>query len=102
PFGLVTASHSVCANLLRSDTFGVGLRPESLPAPIGLLLRAASRGSVPTPVDPPSLLAVDPPVHTRYRRLVSKVFTARAMESLRPRIEVLAGELLDELVAQSP
>jgi cytochrome P450 len=99
PFGLVTASHSVCANVLRSETFGVGLRPESLPAPIGLLLRAASRGAVPTPVDPPSMLAVDPPVHTRYRRLVSRVFTARAMESLRPRIEVLAGELLEELAA---
>ncbi|HEX4431630.1 MAG TPA: cytochrome P450 [Frankiaceae bacterium] len=101
PFGLVTASHSVCANALRSDTFGVGLRPESLPAPIGFLLRAASRGAVPTPVDPPSMLAVDPPVHTRYRRLVSKVFTARAMEALRPRIEVLAGELLDELAADT-
>jgi cytochrome P450 len=99
PFGLVTASHRVCANLLRSDTFGVGLRPESLPAPIGLLLRAASRGAVPTPVDPPSMLAVDPPVHTRYRRLVSRVFTSRAMESLRPRIEVVAGELVDELAA---
>jgi cytochrome P450 len=101
PFGLVTASHSVCANVLRSETFGVGLRPESLPAPIGLLLRAASRGAVPTPVDPPSMLAVDPPVHTRYRRLVSRVFTARAMESLRPRIEVLAGELLDDLATDA-
>ena len=99
PFGLVTASHSVCANLLRSDAFGVGLRPESLPAPIGLLLRAAARGAVATPVDPPSMLAVDPPVHTRYRRLVSRVFTARAMEALRPRIELLAAELLDEMAA---
>jgi hypothetical protein len=101
PFGFVSASHSVCANMLRSETFGVGLRPESLPAPVGLMLRAASRGAVPTPVDPPSMLAVDPPVHTRYRRLVSKVFTARAMEALRPRIEALAVELLDELAADA-
>jgi cytochrome P450 len=101
PFGLVTASHSVCSNVLRSETFGVGLRPESLPRPIGLALRVASRGAAATPVDPPSLLAVDPPVHTRYRRLVSRVFTARAMESLRGRIEILAGELLDELAADT-
>src|SRR5579871_3261093 len=47
PFGYVSASHSVCANLLRSETFGVGLRPESLPAPIGLMLRAAAKGAVP-------------------------------------------------------
>ncbi len=97
PFGLVTASHGVCANLLRSDAFGVGLRPDSLPRPLLMLMKASSRGAVLTPVDPPSMLAVDPPVHTRYRRLVSRVFTARAMEALRPRIEVLAGELLDEL-----
>jgi hypothetical protein len=46
------------------------------------------------------MLAVDPPSHTRYRRLVSKVFTARAMEALRPRIEELSAELLDELADQ--
>jgi cytochrome P450 len=99
PFGLVSASHTVCASLLRSETFGVGLRPESLPRPVGFLMKSAARGAAPTPVDPPSMLAVDPPVHTRYRRLVSRVFTARAMESLRGRIEVLAGELLEELAA---
>jgi cytochrome P450 len=101
PFGFVSASHSVCANVLRSDTFGVGLRPESMPFPTALVLRMATWGAVPTPVDPPSMLAVDPPVHTRYRRLVSKVFTARAMEALRPRIEVVAAELLDQLAAQA-
>ncbi len=101
PFGFVSASHSVCANVLRSDTFGVGLRPESMPFPAALVLRMGTWGAVPTPVDPPSMLAVDPPVHTRYRRLVSKVFTARAMEALRPRIEVLAGELLDDLAARA-
>jgi hypothetical protein len=101
PFGFVSASHGVCANVLRSDTFGVGLRPESMPFPTAQVLRLGTWGAVPTPVDPPSMLAVDPPVHTRYRRLVSKVFTARAMEALRPRIEVVAGELLDDLAGQA-
>ncbi|MFI1989921.1 cytochrome P450 [Actinoplanes sp. NPDC020271] len=41
------------------------------------------------------MLAVDPPDHTRLRRLVSAAFTARRIEALRPRIEQIATELLD-------
>ena len=37
----------------------------------------------------------DPPVHTRLRKLVSREFTARRVESMRPRIEELAEKLLD-------
>lgn len=38
----------------------------------------------------------DPPGHTRLRRLVSKVFTPRAVEGMRPRIRRLVCCLLDE------
>jgi cytochrome P450 len=40
------------------------------------------------------MLVTDPPDHTRYRRLVAKVFTARAIEGLRPKIERTCDELL--------
>ena len=43
----------------------------------------------------PSMLRLDPPHHTRLRGLVSKAFTPRAIDRLRPRIESLAQELLD-------
>ncbi|MDI6101912.1 cytochrome P450 [Actinoplanes sp. NEAU-A12] len=43
------------------------------------------------------MLAVDPPDHTRLRRLVSAAFTARRIEALRPRIEEITTELLDAL-----
>lgn len=56
--------------------------------------------SAPGPVDPPSLLAVDPPPYTRLRRPVSKVFTARALAGLRPRIRELADELLDRVAGR--
>ena len=49
PFGYVSASHGVCANVLRSDTFGVGLRPESMPFPTAQVLRLGTWGAVPTP-----------------------------------------------------
>ncbi|HEX6472764.1 MAG TPA: cytochrome P450 [Streptosporangiaceae bacterium] len=39
------------------------------------------------------MLDVEPPVHTRLRRLVSKAFTARMAEGLRPMIRRLAEEL---------
>ncbi len=42
-----------------------------------------------------TMLTSDPPLHTRLRRLVSKAFTARAVESLRPRIQRIVDELLD-------
>ncbi|MFM2076888.1 MAG: hypothetical protein RJA49_778 [Actinomycetota bacterium] len=43
-----------------------------------------------------SLLCLEPPDHTRIRRLVAKVFTPRAVASLRPAIEGFSAELLDE------
>ncbi len=42
-----------------------------------------------------SMLSRDPPDHTRLRRLVSKAFTPRMIERLRPRIEQLVTETLD-------
>jgi cytochrome P450 len=41
------------------------------------------------------LLFLDPPDHTRLRRLVSKVFTPRSVERLRPRVTELVSSLLD-------
>ncbi len=42
-----------------------------------------------------SLLCLEPPDHTRIRRLVAKVFTPRAVAALRPEIEGYSDELLD-------
>ncbi|WP_327088801.1 cytochrome P450 [Nonomuraea sp. NBC_01738] len=46
------------------------------------------------------MLDVEPPVHTRLRRLVSKAFTPRMVESLRPRVRAIAGDLVDAFVAK--
>ncbi|MFF5808648.1 cytochrome P450 [Streptomyces sp. NBC_01565] len=43
------------------------------------------------------MLNSDPPDHTRLRGLVNKVFTARAVDRLKPGIEVLAHQLLDTM-----
>src|SRR5262249_34595785 len=38
----------------------------------------------------------DPPVHTRYRKLVSRAFTPRHMSALEPRIRALCAGFLEE------
>ncbi|MER5641700.1 cytochrome P450 [Kitasatospora sp. NPDC002227] len=45
------------------------------------------------------LLDLEGPDHTRIRRLVSKVFTPRTVEALRPTVAGSAGELVDRLLA---
>ncbi|MFC4943079.1 cytochrome P450 [Pseudonocardia sp. GCM10023141] len=44
-----------------------------------------------------SLLFLDPPAHTRIRRLVSKAFTPRVVTGLVPRIRALTDALIDAL-----
>jgi len=44
-----------------------------------------------------SLLALEPPAHTRLRTLVNRAFVSRNVEQLRPRIERLANEMIDAL-----
>jgi len=55
----------------------------------------------PEPV-PGGITDLDPPEHTRLRRLVGTAFTARRVELLRPRAEQIAEDLLDRMVAQGP
>jgi cytochrome P450 len=44
-----------------------------------------------------SMLNINPPDHTRLRRLVSRSFTARRVEQLRASVEALVDPLLEEL-----
>ena len=51
------------------------------------------------PLQGESILGMDPPDHTRVRRLVSREFTARRVEQLRPRAQELVDDLLDPIEA---
>jgi cytochrome P450 len=44
-----------------------------------------------------AILSLDPPDHTRIRKLVSKAFTVRRIGELRPRIQELVDETLDRV-----
>ncbi len=45
----------------------------------------------------PTMLSLDPPAHTRMRNLVNKAFTPRVVERIRPHIQEIAEQLLDDL-----
>ncbi|MEY9848179.1 cytochrome P450 [Streptacidiphilus sp. BW17] len=72
----ISPSYRVCAQVLRDPRFG--------------------RAELPDDGRTRSFLALNPPDHTRLRRLAAKAFTPRLIEGLRPRIEELAEQLLDE------
>lgn len=44
-----------------------------------------------------SILNIDPPDHTRLRKLVARVFTPRAIERLRPEVQRLVDDALAEI-----
>ncbi|MFE5587513.1 cytochrome P450 [Kitasatospora sp. NPDC056531] len=46
-----------------------------------------------------SLVGMDPPEHTRLRKLVSRAFTVKRIDALRPRIAELVGELITKMEA---
>ncbi len=95
--GHVTATHAVVERVLKSDDFRAGNDVDAMPRVLQRLVRWSSDPKALGPIDPPSLLVVEPPDHTRYRRLVSRVFTARAVEALRGRVQEIADGLLDDL-----
>lgn len=97
--GYVATSHAAVRELLTSDDFRTGFPTDA--GPIGRIARWAAPTTL-HPVEPPSLLVTEPPDHTRYRKLVTRVFTRRAVERLRERTEEIAGELLDQLERRAP
>ncbi len=88
--GLVVTRHADCLHVLRHPAASSDERNSDL-------FRAMQEaGEVDEDlVDARPFLFLDPPDHTRLRRLVTKAFTPRTIERLRPRVQELVDELLD-------
>ncbi|MGZ3147109.1 cytochrome P450 [Lentzea chajnantorensis] len=98
--GHVTTSHAAVREVLGSDAFQAS-RPRYGNGVLGRIADWAAT-DVLHPVQPPSLLVTEPPAHTRYRKLVTRVFTVRAVEQLRHRTQEIADQLLDGLDPSDP
>jgi cytochrome P450 len=84
--------HADCEEALRNPRLGSPLgSPEVLARKLGDGPAACYIGR--------SMLAQNPPQHTRQRRAVSKAFTARAVEAMREQVVAKVNGLLDEVTA---
>ncbi|BAX99924.1 putative cytochrome P450 [Mycobacteroides stephanolepidis] len=99
--GLVFTGLAQTREILRDHRF-ITMAPNNIPSPV--LPQGLSRWifdktepGLPNPVEPPAMLAVDPPEHTRFRKLVSRAFTPRAVNKLEDRVREVTLELLDNL-----
>ncbi|MCX2932036.1 cytochrome P450 [Mycobacterium sp. CVI_P3] len=59
--------------------------------------RAVAAGEQPRPFGTPGFLFLDPPDHTRLRKLVSKAFSPRVVKALEPDIAGMVDDLLDKV-----
>jgi cytochrome P450 len=97
PLGFwILAEHEDVAALLRSPNSVDDKK--AAPGPLREMAEAAY-GDTPPVTTARSMLDLDPPDHTRLRRLVSKAFTPRSVEALEPRVVELVDEALDRIAA---
>jgi cytochrome P450 len=100
-FAWATASQPVVKEVLTSPDMRTGIDF----GPGGALATVArwAFSSAPLgPLTPPSLLVTEPPDHTRYRKLVTRVFSVKAVQGLRERTQQVADELLHRLDPSRP
>ncbi len=98
---LVLSRYDDCLAVLGDPRFGrgVALRGEATGyVPYGDLDAEPELRSRYYEVAGPAMLFTDPPLHTRLRRLASRAFTTNRVRSLRPVVERMADELLDEAI----
>jgi len=98
PFTWISVDHGVCREVLRDKRFGV-TAPSTmdLPHPLRTLIARTDDKAVANPVEPPAMVVVDPPEHTRYRQLVAQSFTPRAIDRLSTRVVEVTDQLIDRL-----
>jgi cytochrome P450 len=98
PFTWISVDHGVCREVLRDKRFGVTAPyAMDLPRPLRTLISRTGDPVVANPVEPPAMVVVDPPEHTRYRQLVAQSFTPRAIDRLSTRVVEVTDELIDRL-----
>jgi cytochrome P450 len=97
--GWVLTRHADISAVLRDTRFGSDAR--KTPRFKKMQEQRIAAGEVTREeADAQSMLGLDPPDHTRLRSLVSKAFTPRAVEALRPRVEQLVDEMVERAAAK--
>jgi cytochrome P450 len=91
----VVTGYDECQAVLRDPRLGRGVGVEDASA--NLFGDGGTRRGEFLELSQHNMLMSDPPDHTRLRRLVSRSFTPRQVERLRPAVHALVTELLDTM-----
>jgi cytochrome P450 len=97
--GVLVTGYDAAHALYRDNRLGHGKPPERRPV-LQRLIFPDHFADLVHPLEPPSMISVDPPAHTRYRKLVTRAFSVKKVEALAPRVAELADGLLEELLRQ--
>lgn len=100
-YAYVTATLPVVREVLANPDVRAGVDLGTGAGPLGRLGTWAHRTTPMGPLTPPSLLVTEPPDHTRMRKLVTRVFSVKAVQRLRDRTEAIADDLLTSLEQQA-
>ncbi|GLZ33544.1 putative cytochrome P450 140 [Lentzea sp. NBRC 105346] len=92
--GFVTTRREICDSVLRDHRFGV--LPPSDFTPLDTRMYRPDGQRLVNPVEE-SFLLLNPPDHTRLRKLVQPFFTPRALKERAPLIEKIVEDYLDPL-----
>lgn len=95
----LATSYDDAVAILKDPRFTMDWR-KVVPAKNGQASAGANTSRYVPLMGKPNLLNTDPPDHARLRTLVSKAFTPRMVEQLRPRVQHITDELLDAVQAQ--
>jgi cytochrome P450 len=101
-YAAVTVDNAAVRGMLSAPEAISAFGPTDAETRLGRVQAWAMSDAPLGPLTPPSLLVTEPPDHTRYRKLVSRVFSVRAVERLRTRTQEIADELLDRLDPTEP
>ncbi len=93
----ILSRYEDCRSLLRDNRAGAA--EPGIAAPESTLSNASRRDRDP---ELRSILFMNPPDHTRIRSLLSRAFTPRRVERLRPEVEAIADTLIDSFASDGP
>jgi len=96
--GWFVLDHATVQALFRDKRLSNEITDNKL---MNMVLRSSSRGLYIPTLENPHMLNRDAPDHTRLRKLTAKSFTNRFVQSMKPDIEQLVADLLDDIPADA-
>jgi cytochrome P450 len=80
------------------DVAAIGRDPRTFSSEPTIMIADPARGASFDFGDHKMMLMMDPPAHTQFRKIISREFTQGPAQALRPRVEALSRQIVDEVI----